>query len=170
MLAEMREFASFPASTQRYVRRSLDVGLQREDAGARWARDVGEMAVIGAQAAVYARLPEARAAIPADPSLSTVEAIMSPLVGISAFDLAQGRLSCFSAYRFLYERLLGARVRPWLPGAFCAAAALPGLHPDLRRSLLRSITESAATAPGWSVREPSFLPEWVDKVEGPMTV
>ena len=169
MLAEMREFASFPASTQRYVRRSLDVGLQGGDSGERWARDVGETAGIRAQAAVYARLPETRAAIPPDSSLRTVEAVMAPLVAVSAFDLGQGRLSGFSAYRFLYERLLGARVRPWLPSAFCAAAALPGLHPDLRGRLLRSITESAATAPGWSVREPSFFPEWVDKVEGPMT-
>ena len=31
-LAEMKEFASFPAATQRYIRRSLDVGLGREDA------------------------------------------------------------------------------------------------------------------------------------------
>ena len=31
----------------------------------------------------------------------------------------------FSAARFLYERLVGAEGRPWLPAAFCAAAALP---------------------------------------------
>ena len=31
-LAEMKEFAGFPAATQRYVRRSLDIGLSRQDA------------------------------------------------------------------------------------------------------------------------------------------
>ena len=31
-LAEMKEFAGFSAATQRYVRRSLDLGLEREDA------------------------------------------------------------------------------------------------------------------------------------------
>ena len=31
-LAEMKEFASFPAATQRYIRRSLDIGLDRDDA------------------------------------------------------------------------------------------------------------------------------------------
>ena len=71
----------------------------------------------------------------------------------------------FAAYRFLYERLIGAAVRPWLPGAFCAAAALPHLHPERRRALLQSISEAAATAPGWSNREPVFFPEWVEKVD-----
>src|SRR3546814_13799222 len=90
---------------------------------------------------------------------------MAPLVAVSAFDLGQDRLPSFAAYRFLYERLLGAHARPWLPGAFCAAASLPHLHPDKRKILLQSISEAAATAPGWSAREPSFFPEWVDKID-----
>ena len=53
--------------------------------------------------------------------------------------------------------------RAW--AAFCAAAALPHLHPERRRTLLQSISESAATAPGWSNREPVFWPEWVEKVD-----
>jgi len=40
-LAEIKEFAGFSAATQRYVRRSLDVGLEREDALSRWSRDTG---------------------------------------------------------------------------------------------------------------------------------
>ena len=89
----------------------------------------------------------------------------APLVAVSAFDLGQDRLPGFASYRFLYERLLGAHARPWLPGAFCAAASLPHLHPDKRRLLLQSISEAAATAPGWSAREPSFYPEWVEKID-----
>ena len=69
------------------------------------------------------------------------------LITLSAFDLGQDRLPNFAAFRFLYERLVGAAARPWLPSAFCAAAALPHLHPDRRRTLLQSISESAATAP-----------------------
>lgn len=167
-IAEMKEFGSFPASTQRYVRRSLDVGLERDDADRVWARDVGETASIRAQARMYERhLPHLREVVPADSSYDALAPFMAPLVTVSAFDLGQGRLPCFSAYRFLYERLLGARVRPWLPSAFCAAAALPSLHPDLRRSLLQSISEAAATAPGWSDRDPGFYPRWVDKVDVP---
>ena len=55
-LAEMKEFAGFAASTQRYIRRSLDVGLERRDAMERWSRDVIEAASIRAQTRVYDRL------------------------------------------------------------------------------------------------------------------
>ena len=164
-LAEMKEFAGFSAATQRYIRRSLDIGLSRSDAMARWSRDVVEAASIKAQARIYCRLEHIRDHVPDDSGLDQVEPFMAPLVTVTAFDLGQGRLNSFSAYRFLYERLIGGSVRPWLPGAFCAAAALPHLHPEKRRSLLQSISESAATAPGWSNRAPSFFPEWVDKIE-----
>jgi hypothetical protein len=164
-LAEIKEFAGFASATQRYIRRSLDVGLERDDAMARWSRDVIEAASIRAQSRVYDRLEEVRAMIPDDSGLEAIEIFMGPLITVTAFDLGQGRLTTFSAYRFLYERLLGAEVRPWLPGAFCAAAALPHLHPELRRKLLQSISEAAATASGWSNRQPSFFPAWVEKVD-----
>ncbi len=164
-LAEMKEFAGFEAATQRYIRRSLDVGLERDDAMARWSRDVVEAASIRAQSRIYDRLPEIRALVPDDSGLDAIESFMAPLVTITAFDLGQGRLTTFSAYRFLFERLIGAEVRPWLPAAFCAAAALPHLHPELRRKLLQSISEAAATASGWSSRQPSFFPAWVEKVD-----
>lgn len=164
-LAEMKEFAGFAAATQRYVRRALDIGLDREDALQRWSRDVVEAASIRAQYRLYDRLPDLRATVPADSGIAGVEPFLGQLVTISAFDLAQGRLTSFSAYRFLYERLIGATVRPWLPSAFCAAAALPHLQPDMRRRLLQSISEAAATAQGWSTREPAFFPYWVEKVD-----
>lgn len=164
-LAEMREFAGFAAATQRYVRRSLDVGLDRDDAMTIWSRDIVEAASIRAQARLYERLSDLRAIVPDDSGLDSVEPFMTPLITISAFDLGQGRLTSFSAYRFLYERLIGAEVRPWLPAAFCAAAALPHLHPELRRKLLQSISEAAATAAGWSNRQPVFYPAWVEKVD-----
>ncbi|HEY9580330.1 MAG TPA: hypothetical protein VIR65_10785 [Rhizorhapis sp.] len=164
-LAEMREFAGFSASTQRYIRRSLDISLHRRDALEFWSRDGVEAASIRTQTRMYDRLVYIRSLIPDDSGLEQIEPFMAPLVAMSAFDLGQGRLSTFSSYRFLYERLIGAGARPWLPAAFCAAASLPHLHPDKRRILLRSISEAAATAIGWSNREPSFYPEWVDKVD-----
>jgi hypothetical protein len=164
-LAEMREFAGFSAATQRYVRRSLDVGLDREDAMTIWSRDVVEAASIRAQARLYERLPGLRSIVPDDSGLGAIEPFMTPLITLSAFDLGQGRLTSFPSYRFLYERLIGAEARPWLPAAFCAAAALPHLHPELRRKLLQSISEAAATASGWSTREPIFYPAWVEKVD-----
>ena len=164
-LAEMKEFASFGAATQRYIRRALDIGLDRDDAMGRWSRDVVEAASIRAQARHYQALTALRETVPEDSGLDGVEPFLAPLITLTAFDLGQGRLTSFAAYRFLYERLIGAEVRPWLPAAFCAAAALPHLHPELRRKLLQSISEAAATASGWSNRQPAFFPYWVEKVD-----
>lgn len=165
LISEMKEFASFSKATQRYIRRSLDVGFGRTDPIATWARDEVEAASITAQARFYKQLDHLRSDIPDDSGLDMLEPFLGVLVTLTAYDLGQDRLPNFAAYRFLYERLLGAAVRPWLPSAFCSASALPHLHPDRRRVLLQSISESAATAPGWSTREPVFWPEWVDKVE-----
>ncbi len=164
-LSEIREFAAFSSGTQRYIRRSLDIGLQRGNPLGIWSRDIVEAASIKAQAQIYTRLDAIRATLPGDSGLDHVEPFMAPLVTMSAFDLSQGRLENFSAYRFLYERLVGAGARPWLPGAFCAAASMPHIHPQMRRTLLQSISEAAATAPGWSNREPGFYPEWVEKID-----
>jgi hypothetical protein len=161
---EMKGFASLPKGTQRYIRRALDVGLNRRDAARRWARDPAEFARIRAQREIYARLETVRAMLAETAAELAEDALLAPLIALTAFDLGEGRLPTFAAYRFLYERLIGARARPLLPAAICAAAALPHLHPDLRRALLQSVTD-AATAEGWSPCEPSFVPEWVDKVE-----
>ena len=165
LISEMKEFAGFPKSTQRYIRRSLDVAFGRSDPHETWARDEVEAASIGAQGRFYKQLDHLRMHIPDDSGLDMIEPFLGMLVTLSAFDLGQDRLPSFAAYRFLYERLLGAGVRPWLPAAFCAASALPHLHPERRRLLLQSIRENAATAPGWSSREPVFWPEWVEKVD-----
>jgi len=162
-IAELREFAGFTACEQRYIKRSLDVGLGRQDAFKLWARDAAETASIRSQYVVYQDLKALRGAIPAETGFEALDQFIGKLVRIAAFDLAQERLTCFSAFRFLYERLLGPDVRPFLPSAFCAAAALPQIRPDRRKHLLQSISEAAATAPGWSARAPSFFPEWVEK-------
>jgi hypothetical protein len=169
-IAEMREFAGFAAGTQRYIRRSLDIAFshaeeRRSEAVDRWGRDTVEQVKIRVQARYYERILEIRDSVPEDQGLDHVEPFMAPLVQISAFDLSQEKLPSFAAYRFLYERLIGAASRPWLPGAFCAAASLPHIEPVKRRDLLQSISESAATAPGWSRREPTFYPGWVEKTE-----
>ena len=162
-IAELREFAGFTPCEQRYIKRSLDVGLGRQDAFKLWARDAAESASIRSQYVVYQELKALRGAVPSESGFEALEEFMGKLLRIAAFDLAQERIECFSAFRFLYERLLGAEARPFLPSAFCAAAALPQIRPDRRKHLLQSISEAAATAPGWSSREPSFYPEWVEK-------
>ena len=165
-LTELREFASFSAAAQRYIKRSLDIGLSRQDAFKRWARNGEETASIRMQYLHYQDLRTLRQSIPDAPSQTGMETFMAMLVRLAAFDLSQDKLDGFSSFRFLYERLIGADVRPWLPSAYCAASALPQMRPERRKLLLQSISEAAATAPGWSARAPSFFPEWVDWVSG----
>jgi len=160
---ELREFASFSPCEQRYIRRSLDVGLGRQDAFKLWARNAAEVASIRSQYVAYQELKVLRTMLPEEGSFEGLDGFMGKLVRVTAFDLAQERIESFSAFRFLYERLLGAQVRPWLPSAFCAAAALPQIRPNRRKQLLHSISEAAATAPAWSDREPCFYPEFIEK-------
>lgn len=162
---EMREFAGFKPAEQRYIKQALDVGLSRQDAFKLWARDEDENAAICGQYVAYQDLQELREAIPEEGAIDEAAPFVGKLTRVAAFDLGQERLISFSAFRFLYERLLGARVRPWLPSVFCAAAALPQIRPSQRKILLQSLSEAAATAPGWSMREPYFFPEYVEKAE-----
>lgn len=161
-IAELREFASFAPCEQRYIRLSLDTARGRSDVARRWARSAEEARAIGQQEDLYRELALMRQLLPDVQDVGSLEPFIGPLVLLSAFDLAQDRINGFSAYRFLYERLLGAAVRPWLPGAFCGAAALPVIRSDRRRDLLQSISEAAATAQGWSKREPVFYPQFVE--------
>jgi len=166
MIAEMKEFASFSAAEQRYIRRSLDVAARGADATTPWARNSSETGSIKAQDRLYRTLLEVvRSSVPDDIGIDATAEIIGPLITISAFDLGEGKIERFAAYRFLYERLVGPSARPWLPSAFVAAAALPYLHPERRKTLLGSINAGEAAPAGWSSSDPAFIPEWVEDVE-----
>lgn len=161
-IAEMREFAEFDPAEQRYIRRSLDIGLARADAQDRWARNADEAASIRRQTLAYQELRSLRAALPAMRGGHAFESFMGTLIAMTVFDLGQGCINGFAAYRFLYERLLGPHARPWLPAGFCAASAMPQIAPERRKLLLHSISEAAACAPGWSRCRPGFYPDWIE--------
>ena len=162
-IAELREFASFSEGEQRFIERSLDIGLGRGDAFKAWGSKArGKDAGIRSQYLAYRELKALRDMVPCETTMEGLEPFMGPLMRVTAQDLAMDQLESFSAYRFLYERLLGARARPWLPAAVCAAAALPQIRPARRKILMQSLSEAAATAPGWSDREPCFYPEKVE--------
>lgn len=161
-IAELREFASFTEAEQLFIERGLDIGLGRGDAFKLWGHGSGDKASIRQQYLAYRELRALRESVPSDGSLKGLQDFMGTLLRVTARDLAQEKLDSFSAYRFLYERLLGAKARPWLPAAFCGAAALPHIRPARRKMLLQSLSEAAATAAGWSEREPCFYPEKVE--------
>jgi len=164
-IGEMREFAGFAPREQAYIKRSLDVGLARCDAFRLWGLTEADCRAIRRQYVAYQDLKALRAMLPEAGSPGAVERFIGKLVRIAAFDLGQDRIESFSAFRFLYERLVGADIRPFLPSAFCAAAALPQIRPERRKVLLQSLSEAAATAPGWSKAEPRFFPEHVGEAE-----
>ncbi|MXO70483.1 hypothetical protein [Alteraurantiacibacter buctensis] len=161
-ISEMREFAGFTAAEQAFITRSLDVYMARGDAFKAWASECGSSATIRAQYIAYRELRALRESLPAVVGFEGLAPWLGPLVRIAAQDLVQDQIASFSAFRFLYERLLGAAARPFLPAVFCAAAALPQVRPGRRKMLLQSLSEAAATAPGWSGREPAFFPERIE--------
>lgn len=160
----MLEFAGFSPCEQRYICRSLDVAGARRNAIRTWARSLDEARSIRDQARAYQRIELLKGLAPADLGFEAAEPILSPLIAMTAFDLLQGDLSTFAAYRFLYERVLGADFRPWFVAAFCSAAALPALRGDRRLALLKTIDEDAAIATRWSGRQPGFMPQWVEPI------
>lgn len=161
-ISELREFAGFTADEQLFIERSLDIFMGRGDAFKAWGMDGATNASIRAQYLSYRELRGLRSTIPSETGLDGIAPFIGAMVRIAAQDLAQEKISCFSAFRFLYERLMGADARPFLPAAFCAAAALPQIRPERRKILLQSLSESAATAPAWSTREPAFYPERIE--------
>ncbi len=164
-IGEMREFAGFSPSEQRYIKRSLDIGMARCDAFKLWGRSEAENTSIRRQYVAYQDLKSLRSLVPQAGTIAEIERFIGKLVRMAAHDLASENVSSFSAFRFLYERLLGAEARPYLPAGFCAAAALPMIRPEHRKILLQSLSEAAATAPGWSDRAPNFYPQYIEDVE-----
>lgn len=164
-IAEMREFASFTPDEQRYIKRSLDIGLARGDAFKLWGRGERDCIAIRRQYVAYRDVIALRELVPSSNAPSEIESFMGSAVRMAAFDLGQEQIGSFSAFRFLYERLIGAKVRNYLPSVFCAASALPQIEPEQRKVLLQSLSEAAAMAAGWSDRAPSFFPEYVEDVE-----
>lgn len=160
-IAEWREFASFSAEERSYIERALDIGLARRDVLARSLPSAKPG--VRRHYLAYQRIKVLRDGIPDSTDADIDSACLSNLIAMAQFDLAQAQLSHFAAFRFLYERLLGAGMRPWLPSIFCAAAALPSIPPQRRKQLLQSLSEAAATAPGWSDTPPRFFPETLTK-------
>jgi hypothetical protein len=72
-IAELREFAGFTSCEQRYIKRSLDVGLGRQDAFKLWARDAAENASIRSQYVIYQELKALRGEKPSEDCLDALE-------------------------------------------------------------------------------------------------
>lgn len=163
ILEELKEYANLDSASQRYICRSLDVGFNRSDAVAQWSRSAEEAIAIVRQRESYTYLAHIRAAPPVGLEASRLPNFFSVLVAVSAFDLMEGRLDGFLAYRFLYERLCGSWIRPWLVPSFLAASALPAMRLPLRLRFLQTLSQAEALATHWPEDEPQFFPKWIDQ-------
>ena len=163
MFAEMQEFASFGIEVQHYICRSLDVALSPDVSPADWARSERETHDIFAQKQAYRLLPGIRAAMPGTDGFMDSEAFLLPLIAVSTFDVTCGPIASFAEYRFLYERLFGPAVRPWLASAFLAAAASPHFPAEIRQGLVRSV--SSGLTDRWSSAHPAYQPRWLGDSE-----
>ena len=164
-IKEMGEFSTFCKSAQRYIKASLEIAFPDEDSDpiGRWSRNESEVAELRARTKIYATLPRLRNNVPKPTNLPAVDDFIGPLVKISGYDLGREKLTTFQEYRFLYERLVGVKARPFLPAVFLAAAALPTIQPRQRINLLQTILVNEIMTYSWSAEGALFLPEWVDK-------
>lgn len=159
-VAEATEYSELSPKAQRYIARSLEVAQTGLKCAKQWARGVGESSSIMVQVSLYMRLPEARNKIPKSNAFWELSDFFGYALPCAAFDVSEGRLDGFAAFKFLYERLLGARARPWLASLYAAAVALPNFRPS----------DFYTTDGGWNCEidsrdwdttEPQFMPEWV---------
>jgi len=163
MFAEMQEFGSFGIEAQRYICRSLDVAHSPNVTPADWARNEREAHDIFAQKQAYGLLSGISSALPGTDGFMDAEAFLCPLIAVSTFDVACGPIASFAEYRFLYERLLGPRVRPWLASAFLAAASSPHFPAEVRQGLVKSVNSGLTDR--WSTAQPAYQPQWLADCE-----
>jgi hypothetical protein len=156
MFAEMQEFASFGIEVQRYICRSLDIAFGRNVSPADWVGDNREGRDVCAQKQAYGLLRGIADAIPQGDGFVDAEAFLLPLIAVTTFDVTRGPIASFDEYRFLYERLLGPEIRPWLASAFLAAASSPYIPSEIRQGLVHSA--HSALTDRWSSAEPVFRP------------
>jgi hypothetical protein len=163
MLVELKEFMSFSPCAQRYIRRSLDVASNNPDTFSRWVRGQSEHDSIEQQFKFYSVLEEIKKRLYTGDAnkITTSDILIGKLAIIAIFDIKQMSLNGFSEFRFLYERLLGARIRPHLPSIFTVAAYQPIFTPDERLYLSDGITDEMIATASWSKTEPVLFPEWI---------
>ena len=102
-----------------FLKRSLDIGLGRQDAFKLWARDAAENASIRSQYVVYQELKGLRGAIPDDTGFDALESFIGKLIRVACTDTPGDRTGYFvtpdvaataaAVEHFLQRRLAEAR-------------------------------------------------------------
>lgn len=138
---EMAQFASFPEATRRYICEALEIGFtgvsNKPVVGDRLSAIASRLARMD----VYHSMPFVRECISnKNYNLETWSKEFGLLHRYAQFDVQYAEMSDFKAFVFLYERLLGSAIRPWLLSIYLAAAASPRITEEAREQLLSGIT------------------------------
>lgn len=155
---EKHRFLEFTPATRRYIVRALDFGLTRGDPTKRWTRDFCDLPIVLVTSNIYGCVAPVREFLAKGGQLERWTTELAALQRVADFDLQYDEMVEFEAFGFLYERLFGPKVRPWVTSLFCGAATSPKVCWDHGVAALRSLTLNAG--PGWNDGrpEPSFLP------------
>ncbi len=146
-ISEMKEFAGFAQNEQDYISTKISDVFNAEST--QW--------ILHSQLTTLETKIETLYAFTKTQNDDLETVFYGSLAMCTNLDLQSNNLNSFASYRFLYERLLGPEVRQWLPPAYVCAASMPNLDPCVRKKLLTNISEAAATAHGWSKKEPEFI-------------
>jgi hypothetical protein len=139
----MAQFASFPEATRHYISEALVMGLTKPGEKPWVANTLWESAAKLARMDVYHSIPVVRERIAAKGyQLETWSDEFGLLHRYAQFDLQHEEMSDFPAFVFLYERLLGPAIRPWLLSIYLAAAGSPLLTEKGRERAISGITMS----------------------------
>lgn len=158
MIDEMALFAAFPLATRRYIVRALDFGLPRGKPLVRWADSFFDIPMNLARLDLYLAFPAVRERF----ASGGVERWMSEFTAVQRaadFDLQWPEIASFVPFRFLYERLAGPMLAPWLPSIFGAAATSPKLSEESRAEALATLT-MFDTQEIERTTAPTFYPDW----------
>jgi hypothetical protein len=112
-----------------------------------------------ARADVYQSIPAVRKRIAAvGYRLETWSNDFGLLHRYAMFDVKYDEMSDFKAFVFLYERLLGPAVRPWLLSIYLAAAGSPLITEEGREQRLSRLTAYDVAHDFVSSPEPEYFP------------
>jgi hypothetical protein len=140
---ERDEFRRLGRAAQIYIVRALDFGLPRNDPMQRWqASDLMGMAMQLAHANVYFHLAEIRERIRDQKQFDSEFSDWELIRLCARIDIKHDEMGNIAAFRFLYERLFGPPIRPWITSVFLEAATSPVLTADWRRRCVLSVTDA----------------------------
>ena len=137
---EREDFDRLAEDQKLYIVKALDFGLPRDGAMDRWARRGLESALELARLDIYMPIPEMRE------RLLDAKPVTARLKGWDlirrcvSFDCQWEPMRTVAAFRFLYERLFGPPIRPWITSLYLAEVTSPGALREWREACISSVT------------------------------